>query len=294
MRYAKAAIGFCLILFFINNNYGQNVEPEESDDSRKRRIGAAVATLVTLDIAALAILSEAWYKHQPRTSFHFFNDYPEWKQADKAGHILCSYYLSRAAIETLKAWDVPERKAFFWGSLTGFLLISQVELLDGFSSEYGASLSDLAANSIGSLLAYSQYALWNEPRVHLKYSFHRSGYASQRPEVLGSNIVEEMLKDYNGQTFWLSIDVEKFLPEGNSFPKWLNVGLGYSVENIVWARDRINPYRQYFLSLDLDLTNIKTNSKLVKYLLYGINMIHLPSPALEMNKNRMKFHWFYF
>jgi hypothetical protein len=87
--------------------------------------------------------------------------------------------------------------------------------------------------------------------------------------------------------------MHKLLPDGNRFPKWLNIGLGYSVENIVWARDKINPYRQYFLSLDLDLTHIRTNNMLLRSLLYGINMIHLPSPALEMNKNRMKFHWFY-
>jgi hypothetical protein len=285
---------FCLLIVFVNKNYGQNADTIENNLVNQRKIKVTVATLAALDIAALAVLSEAWYKNQPRTSFHFFNDFPEWKQADKAGHIFCSYQLSRAAIDVLRQWDTPDNKAFFWGSLTGFLLISQVELLDGFASDYGASLSDLAANAIGSMIAYSQYALWDEPRFHLKYSFRRSGYAVQRPEILGSNILEEMLKDYNGQTFWLSADIHKLLPKGNGFPKWLNVSLGYSVENIVWARDKINPYRQYFLSLDLDLTHIKTNRRLIKYLLYGINMIHLPSPAIEMNKNRTKFHWFYF
>ncbi len=290
-------ISVCLLfLFLINcpNVFGQYSDPDDADRSRKRKIRATVITLAALDIAALAILSEAWYKDQPRTSFHFFNDLPEWKQADKAGHILCSYQLSKAGIEVLRGWGVNDKKANLWGSVTGFLLISQVELLDGFSSDYGASVSDLAANSIGSLLAFSQYALWDEPRFHIKYSFHRSGYASQRPEVLGSTLWEEILKDYNGQTFWLSVDVDKFLPETSNFPKWLNIGLGYSVENIIMARDTQNPYRQYFLSIDLDLTDIKTKSRVMKYLLFGINMIHLPAPALEFSKHGMKFHWLYF
>jgi hypothetical protein len=169
-----------------------------------------------------------------------------------------------------------------------------VELLDGFSNDYGASLTDLGANSLGALLAYSQYSIWEEPRLHLKYSFHRSGLAKQRPEMLGKNMMEEVLKDYNGQTFWLSIDIEKFLSNENKFPKWLNIGLGYSVQDIIYARDRTNPYRQFFLSLDLDLSNLKTNSKLVRSLLYGVNMIHLPAPAMEFSQNRMKFHWLYF
>lgn len=290
-------ISVCFLFFILLNSptvFGQYSDPDDTDQSRKRKIRGTVITLTALDIAALAILSEAWYKDQPRTSFHFFNDLPEWKQADKAGHILCSYQLSRAGIEALRGWGVSDKKANLWGSVTGFLLISQVELLDGFSSDYGASVSDLAANSIGSLMAFSQYALWDEPRLHIKYSFHRSGYASQRPEVLGSTLWEEILKDYNGQTFWLSVDVDKFLPETSNFPKWLNIGLGYSVENIIMARDTQNPYRQYYLSIDLDLTDIKTKSRVMKYLMFGINMIHLPAPALEFSKHGMKFHWLYF
>ncbi|TAD94403.1 MAG: hypothetical protein EAY75_00090 [Bacteroidetes bacterium] len=56
-------------------------------------------------------------------------------------------------------------------------------------------------------------ALWNEVRLVPKFSFFPTPFAEQRPELLGKNISQQWLKDYNGQTYWLSVDIDKFLPE---------------------------------------------------------------------------------
>jgi hypothetical protein len=117
-----------------------------------------------------------------------------------------------------------------------------------------------------------------------------------RPELLGDNLISEMLKDYNGQTQWLSVDVDKFTP----FPKWLNVAIGYGANQMIYARDRQNhainyyPYRQYYVAVDFDLTAIKTRSKLIKTLIFFASAIKLPSPTLEFSKRGSKFHPFYF
>ena len=56
-----------------------------------------------------------------------------------------------------------------------------------------------------------------------------------------------------------------------------------------------DPYRQFYLSVDLDLTKIKTNSKFLKTLFSTINFIKIPAPALEYNtKNGFKFHYLHF
>jgi hypothetical protein len=115
--------------------------------------------------------------------------------------------------------------------------------------------------------------------------------------VLGDGLTSEILKDYNGQTYWLSVDMDKFI----RFPKWLNLAAGYGAQGMIYARDRQNieagyrdPYRQYYLSLDFDLSAIKTRSKVVKTLIFVANMIKIPAPAIEFSSRGTRFHALHF
>jgi hypothetical protein len=137
--------------------------------------------------------------------------------------------------------------------------------------------------------------VWDEIRIHPKYSFNRSNLASIRPNILGSTLKEELIKDYNAQTYWLSIDLYAFQKK---IPKWLNIAVGYGAQNMIFANDIDNTnngyhnYRQYYLALDLDLSHIKSKSWVINSLLFVGNMIHLPAPTLAYNtKNKLKFHW---
>ncbi|HEX8060900.1 MAG TPA: DUF2279 domain-containing protein, partial [Cyclobacteriaceae bacterium] len=138
----------------------------------------------------------------------------------------------------------------------------------------------------------------NEVRVHPKFSFHHTALSNQRPDVLGSG-ASEILKNYNGQTLWLSVDVAKFA-RNSRWPKWLSVAGGYGAENMLYARDRQNlaaglkPYRQYYLSLDVDLTAIPVRSKFLKAVFKVANMIKIPAPALEFSNKGVKAHALYF
>ena len=83
--------------------------------------------------------------------------------------------------------------------------------------------------------------------------------------------------------------------------KWLNVAVGYGAEEMVYASDSsneangYNAYRQFYLSVDFDLTHIKTDNGFLRTLLYVGNMIKLPSPTIEFNKeDGVVFHPFYF
>ena len=56
-----------------------------------------------------------------------------------------------------------------------------------------------------------------------------------------------------------------------------------------------SPFRQFYLSLDIDLTKIHTNSKFLKTLFSAINFIKIPAPALEYNKKTgFSFHYLHF
>jgi hypothetical protein len=288
-----ASLLFCTSLI----SQAQDSLPVRQADmpSKKRLNWVRYGGLATYAVGMVG-LNQLWYNQSPRTSFHFFNDGPEWKQVDKVGHFFTAFHLSSTTYQSLKWAGSKESKRALTSALVGFTVLSSIEIFDGFSPDYGASLTDLAANATGSILFWGQMAGWKEVRIHPKFSFGHSGLARQNPNLLGSNWSEELFKDYNGQTYWLSIDMNKFM----SFPKWLNLAVGYGATNMVRARDSENavlgysPFRQYYLSIDFDLTSIKTRSKFLKGVIYFVNMVKLPAPTLELSNGKLKGHILYF
>jgi len=287
-----------LIVLLALVSHGIHAQTDTLPPINKKRlrnfvIGAAVgygATLVTLN--------QLWYSDAEKQAFHFFNDNGEWNQIDKLGHFYSSFYFSYGFSKALQGCNVPERKSDLIGAITGFAVLVPIEVFDGYSSAYGASSGDLLADAAGAVFYLGQKRLWKEIRIYPKFSFHRTDYAALRSDILGDGLSEELLKDYNGQTYWLSIDMDKFFMR---FPKWLNLGVGYGAEGMVYARSHQNieagfdpPYRQYYFTLDFDLTAIKSRSKVVKTLIFLGNMIKLPSPTIEFSSQGTRFYAFYF
>jgi hypothetical protein len=180
------------------------------------------------------------------------------------------------------AWAGESKKnQLIYGATLGFTFLTAVEVLDGFSEEWGFSTGDLIANATGTGLLIGQELLWDEQRLSLKYSFHTTKYADIRPDVLGENFLEQTIKDYNGQTFWLSANLWSFHKQ-SKIPKWLNIAFGYGAEGMLSGNEDTfvdlnipdqERYRQYYISLDLDLTKIKTRSKFLKTVFSTINFI---------------------
>jgi hypothetical protein len=213
---------------------GQPVDSTHSVNKKRLRTLAISGTVAYG--GTLAGLSHLWYSDTKSQPFQFFNDNAEWKQVDKMGHFFSAFYFSYGTSRALQWCDVPKKKSDLVGSLVGFGIMLPIEILDGFSDAYGASTGDLLANAAGSAFYLGQSALWNEVRIHPKFSFHRTRYAAFRSDLLGNDLTSEILKDYNGQTFWFSIDMDKFV----RFPSWLNIAVGYGAEGMVYARDHQN------------------------------------------------------
>lgn len=254
-------------------------------------------------------LDRLWYAQEPRSNFHFFDDSGEWLQIDKAGHFYSSYHISCVATGLLLQTDMPRQKALWVGGVTGVILMTPIEILDGFSSAYGASLSDELANASGSALLLTQTLLWGELRIQPRWSYRPTHWAKYRPNILGSNYLEQSLKDYNGQTYWLSVNVRSFVPQAQWWPKWLCVAVGYGGDGMLGGHDNhwtdakgqafnydhVRRYRQYYLSLDVDFTKIRTRKTWVRTLLYGLGHLHVPAPAFSWSKPQgLRGHWLYF
>jgi uncharacterized protein YfiM (DUF2279 family) len=273
---------------------------KKSDTLNTKRRNAVIVTKSVLATGSLLALNELWYKNKPRSNFHFINDNTQWKQMDKVGHFMSAYYVGKVGMDVLDWSGVSKKNQLVYGATLGFTFLTAVEVLDGFSKEWGASTGDILANAAGTGFLVGQELLWNEQRIVVKYSFHQTKYAKIRPTTLGENFLEQTLKDYNGQTYWLSANIWSFNKKSN-FPKWLNVAFGYGAEGMLYgenlATNPINqdPYRQFYFSLDLDLTKIKTKSKFLKTVFSVVNFIKIPSPTLEFtSKGSLKFHYLYF
>ena len=260
----------------------------------KGRLTGVLVAQGTLYVASLTGLYFAWYQSYPQSTFHLFNDNGEWMQVDKCGHATTAFYISRIGYSSYRWAGVGEKASAWYGGLLGFAYMLNIEILDGFSSQWGFSPGDFTANTIGSMLFVSQQLLWHEQRFSLKYSFHQTQYAQYRPNLLGDNLIQNMIKDYNGHSYRLSGNISSFLPEGTRFPRWLNVAVGYGAEGMTGAFS--NPanengepiplfprYRKFFLSVDVDLTRIRTRSKVLRQIFTVLSFIKIPAPALEYN-----------
>lgn len=274
-----------------------------SDTLNIKRQNTVIVTEAALASATLIGLNQIWYADYSRSNFHFINDNNEWLQMDKVGHFYSAYHLGRFGAEALNWSGSNSKKQLIYGAGIGFAFLAAVEVLDGYSSEWGASSGDIIANTTGTALYVSQELLWKEQRITPKFSFHTTSYANQRPDKLGTSLNEQILKDYNGQTYWLSINLHSFAKE-TKIPKWLNVAFGYGADGMLTGNlqnDNLalaqNPeiFRQFYLSFDLNLTKIETKSHFLKTIFSVFNTIKIPAPTLEYSANKgLKGHLLYF
>ena len=287
---------------FSQNNFDKFFKP--SDSLHKKRLNTVIVSEAVIGSATLVALNQAWYADYPRSDFHFINDNAEWLQMDKAGHVFSAYHLGSFGANALKWSGADKKSQLLYGSTLGLTFLTAVEVFDGFSANWGASFGDVAANVSGTALFVSQELLWDEQRIVPKFSFHTTPYASTRPNVLGSSFSEQILKDYNGQTYWLSANIHSFFKSSKVVPKWLNVAVGYGAEGMITGKDEFvntvflptdKRYRQFYLSLDVDLTKIETKSHFIKTILTVFNTIKIPAPTFEIKGlGGTKFHWVYF
>jgi uncharacterized protein YfiM (DUF2279 family) len=296
----------CFFLLCSIFSFGQKVDTTSlkvSFNTRKWIIGGGTAILYG---TSFIYLNEAWYKGYPRSSFHTFNDFGEWKQIDKVGHAWTAYTTGRVTAAMWRWAGVSKRKSLLLGPGTSLLYMLSIEYLDGRSAEWGWSWADVGADVFGSVLFAGQEELWNQQKVQLKFSSHRKGYSTdlitRANNLFGTGLYERMLKDYNAQTYWLSFNLKSFL-KNEKFPSWLNVSIGYGADgmfggyenlvkdkngDITFDRRDIKRYRQWYLAPDIDLTKLKTNSKFLHTVFGALNSFKFPAPALELSNKKLK------
>lgn len=283
-----------------------SLQGQDSLVINNKRLKTVIITESVLYAGTMGLLATQWYSKEDRRSFHTFNDNAQWLQMDKIGHVFSAYQTGRLGIDVLKWSNVDDKRAALYGGSLGFLFLSGVEVLDGFSKEWGFSWGDFGANTIGAGIAISQELLFGKQIALIKFSYHPTDFREYRPSVLGESEQAGILKDYNGQTYWLSLNL-KDLTQADYIPDWLSISGGYSGTGMFGGSENptinssgvgipnVNRFRQYYLSLDIDLERIPTNSKFLKTTLKALNFIKVPLPTIRFQDGKSpKFYPFYF
>jgi len=286
-----------------NENSNKTAFFSAAPSPNKGRIVGTSASIGTVWTGSMIGLAYVWYPDGASQSFQFYDDSRNWLQMDKVGHVYTAYQLNRLT-SGLYDWcgiDRPKSTWIGFGISMGYQ--TTLEVLDGFSGTWGWSWADFGSNLIGSALFTTQDLVWKEQRILPKFSYSPTEFAAIRPEVLGSSFMESLLKDYNGQTYWLSFSPGSFFPN-SGIPKWACLSFGYSAhEKLVgseptyfdaFSNTTYREQREFLFSLDIDFSQIPIKRPWLKAILRQFNYLKIPFPTLILRDGSLIGRPFYF
>ncbi len=317
---------FTLICGNITHAQSINERPffQSSDTLNNKRLLAIGIVGATSYTASMITLNEFWYKGFEKEPFHTFNDWGEWENMDKYGHAFSAYIQSKLFFDAVRWTGLSRKKSALASFAFSTLAQTSIEFLDSRSARWGWSWYDVAFNTGGSLLFCGQEFLWGEQKLRMKFSYTPTAYSrspiinngitssieDRANESFGDGFLEQLVKDYNGQTIWLSLNLKStFAQSVSNFPAWLNIAVGYGAQDMLgafgngWTRSNVTfrpgedfvRHKQLFISFDIDLEKLPIKNKAIRGLCKFLNIIKIPSPTMEFNsRGEPMFHWLYF
>jgi len=299
MKFWKIIFVFSFF-FSIQSSFSQSIFKNADSLNKIRTIGITALYTTSWTSSVLA-LNYVWYAEYPSNKLHSFNDWDEWLQMDKFGHVYTAYHISKS-VALFNRWaGMKKVPAAIVGSAFAFGFQTSLELLDGKSVEWGFSWADMGANTLGALAYVSQEYLFGDQRILLKQSYHPTKYALLRPQVLGDNFVQRYLKDYNGQTYWFSFAPAQF-SSSIPLPKWICLSIGYGIDGKLYGTENTatfngntyNAHRRFLLSFDIDLTQLNIKNKTLRAFIKPFNAIKIPFPTIYWQNNTCYLKGLYF
>ena len=96
---------FVSYLAYSQNNSSFWIKSDTLNKSRRNALIISETALAGVTLFALAKLCSSDY---PRSNFQLVNDNNQWKQMDKVGHIMSSYYIGKIGMDLLD-WSLPSQ-----------------------------------------------------------------------------------------------------------------------------------------------------------------------------------------
>ena len=297
------------VFFLIAVSFFLNTKPffakplKDSNNTIKKVINIGVPSAA---IISLVGINEVWYKNYARSDFHFFDDFKEWNGMDKVGHACTSYQLNKFSHTLFEKNNI--KNPLLKSSIYTFGYMLGVELLDGYSTEWGFSIYDVIGNGIGTFLYSFQESKLKSQPFKIKFSFTKTPYATCRPSLLGENRLQQIFKDYNGQTYWVTFNYNELWNKKIKLFDYVDFAVGYSIDGFTGGHNNpeisscncvtsdcnnLKRTSQFIFSLDLNTSKIKNNHPILGKFLLPFDIIKIPFPAFILN-NSKNFRLIYF
>jgi hypothetical protein len=309
----KKTISIVFFILITNCSFAQsNIDVFKSLDTfDKAKFIKFQSAIAGISLGTLLYLNNEWYVQYPKTKFHFFNDNYEWLQMDKCGHVFSAYFESNLTYQFYRSTGLSNAKATNASWICAVAYQGIIEFLDGHSQNWGFSKGDMVCNLFGASLFALQQHIWKEQRIQVKFGFFPKHYDDEQlndrtKQIFGTHLYEQLIKDYNAQSYWLSFNIDKFFKHAK-VPKWLNVAIGYSAENVFeyafrnqWSdinnnwidKSNLKAYRQFMISPDIDLSQLPIKNKTIKKLCSFL-VFKVPLPTLiYTSENKFQFSYF--
>ena len=219
-----------------------------------------------------------WWKDQ-RRFFKFAEDGYYAKDVDKISHIYTANVFTELTAASYEWAGVSPNKALLWGAVTALAYETYIEINDGFAPIWGFDWSDMGANIAGALYPFLQREIPVLQNFTFKWSF-KPGWLKSKVENKS-----DLLDDYTNMTFWLAISPEGLLPKNIAkyYPAFLGLAVGLSLKNASHETGGSQAYREWFISLDYDITKLPGDSDFLKKLKKILNFYHFPAPAVRVS-----------
>lgn len=215
---------------------------------------------------------QAWWRGHT-TQFRFVNDGSFAGNFDKLGHTFGAYIQSSAVSNAMEWSGFDPQTAAYIGFAAALLQQTYIEVNDGVTKFWGFSPGDMFSNIIGSTYPLAQTTFPELKHFTPKFSYHTS---TQYKKV---HWAQSYIDDYEGLTFWMSVDVHHYLPSSIKpyWPSFLNLALGTGLRNYV---EEESWQHTVFISFDINMQKLPGNGPILSALKTVLNYVHLPLPAV--------------
>lgn len=189
-------------------------------------------------------------------------------------HVMASYEASQAAALAWERACAPPMTAAWLGAATAFAVGLPKKIVDGFHST-GFETAKNLANAVGALL----------PVVHTRWPATRAvslkGWYWPSVEFRHRNAAGEpnLLSDYSGQRYYLSINPARGGVGPAWWPRWLGVAVGHSTP--AWVT-QFPAQHEWYAALDLELRGLPVRASWWPKVAAVLDQVHFPLPGVRL------------
>lgn len=259
-------------------------------------IGGGAATFRYL---GFKYFDRAWYQGEKTDQIRWIYDWrgDTYVNLDKGGHFMGGAFMAQKLSEAYVWTGFSPRTAAALGTVTSWIAMLEIEMRDAYFDQWGFSVPDFVANSLGASLPLLHAFFPRTRAVQFKFSYHPSRLYIHREERAAANRphVDHAIDDYEGMAFWASLPLRPLLQHAikSEPPEWLRLAVGYGATGLhgsnAKSRGRFKLYSELpdarpeiFLALDYDANLLPGDGGFWGYFKDQLNWLHWPSPAVRI------------